>query len=82
MRTVAPMASRFDLVPTSRNRRLRLPASLIVAEEHGGPVVGRHQQVDVAVAVEVAAREAAADARLREPAARRRTRRRGTSPLP
>ena len=71
MRTIAPMASRFDFVPTSRNRRLRLPAELIVAEQHRRAVVGRHQQVDVAVAIEVAAREAAADPRLREPAAGR-----------
>ncbi len=71
MRTVAPIASRFDFVPTSRNRRLRLPGGLIVAEEHRRAVVGGHQQVDVAVAVEVAAGEAAADPRLRESAAHR-----------
>ena len=63
------MASRFDFVPISRNRRLRLPAPLIVAEQHRRAVVGRHQQIDVAVAIEVAAGEPAADARLREPAA-------------
>ena len=45
---------------------------LIVAKEHRRAVVGRHQQVDVAVAIEVAAREPAADPRLREAGAGRR----------
>ena len=60
------MASRFDFVPIRRNRRLRLPRELIVAEQRRRAVVRRHQQIDVAVAIEVADGEAAADPRLRE----------------
>src|SRR5512134_2133598 len=41
---------------------------LIVAEENRGATVGRHQHVHIAVAVEIAQREAAADASLGEPA--------------
>ena len=63
MRTEAPIASRLDCVPTRRNRRLRLPASLVVSKKHRRAVVDRHQQVDVAVAVEVAARQPAPDPR-------------------
>ena len=40
-------------------------------QQHGRTVVGGHEQVDVAVAVEVAAGQPAADSRLREPAAHR-----------
>ena len=39
---------------------------LIVSEQDGWTVVRGHEQIDVAVAVEVGARDAAADARLRE----------------
>ena len=69
MRTTAPIASRFDFVPTSRNRMLRLPASLIVAIEKRRTVVGGQQDVQVAVAIEVAVRQPAADFGLVEPAA-------------
>ncbi len=65
------MASRLDCVPTSLKRTLRLPLDLIVPEEHRRAVVGRHQQIDVAVPIEVAAGEATTDPWLSEAAARK-----------
>ena len=64
------MASRFDFVPIRPEPDAAVAGELIVAEERRGAVVRRHEQVDVAVAVEIAAREAASDLRLREIGAR------------
>ena len=69
MRTRAPIASRFDFVPTSRMRMLLFPAELIVAVEVGGAVVGRDQQIKVAVAIKIAVSQSAPDLGLSETAA-------------
>ena len=57
------MASRLERVPVSFSLRLRLTGELVVAEEHGRAVVRRDEEVDVAVTVEVATRQAASDTR-------------------
>ena len=60
------------LRPDEREPDAAVAGELIVPEEHGWAVVGRHEQVDVAVAIEVAAGEAAADPRPGEVGAGRR----------
>ena len=59
MRTMAPMASRFDLRADQAEPHAAVAGELIVAEQQRRAAVGRDQQIDVAVAVEVAAREPA-----------------------
>ena len=48
------MASRLDFVPINRRRSERLPFETIVAIESGRALVGGDQQVQIAVAVEIA----------------------------
>ena len=60
MRTTAPIASRFDVVPVRWKRIARWPAGGSVIEMRRA-VVGREEEIEIAVAVEVAAGQAAGD---------------------
>ena len=63
------MASRFDFVPASSNANALVSTQLIVAVEVGGTVVGREQQIEVAVAIKIGVSQTAPDLGLRETAA-------------
>ena len=63
------MASRFDFVPCSFTRSECAPVGTSLRYRNAGPLLVVMTHVRVAVAVEVAERGAAADLRLREPAA-------------
>ncbi len=66
MRTMAPIASRFDFVPVEMEADTVVSGELVVAIEVCGPVVGGHAYVEIAVSIEVGVAEAAADLRLAE----------------